>query len=505
MLLLLMAAVYISTVMLLCLKLKSAIQNEHKPAMLHWVLLVGIIIFGAWLRFEKVQHSFKVFYVGYEVYNTAQMISEHNYVSNCNAGNIEQCEERATPLYASGLPAIAALPLKAAKEPSPEILFKTNAFLGTCAIPIIFLLVYASSRRMRAALTSAFLMAMLPLHLILSGNATTEVIGFLFLGITLLFLVLYLREADSISGAGLAISCSAAVSASSGNLWLCVLILIVTAWRRPQGWKTLVATCCGLLGIGLFTLLSPSVYGSETAWKAAGLPMLLIANARYLMTNHLASVVFTIPATAGAIFLVRRAGHGAWATLILGAALLFNALSGVAYQSGDFVRYMLPAMLPLVFYFGLAFDWICERINNAPLQNALTAFIITFLFVSAFNKSMIQLRPFMEDQDLFLSTHLRDLDPECSIFSPNPAISMTYAKNRSYDMSTLLDNDFIKSHRECKVMIFEVFCATEGVETCTQIVRRYRPQLIHGEDIFGYYRVEISRLSEDGQKQVDED
>ncbi len=471
------------------------VGEKLKPVFI--LLLAATIILGIWFRFDHSPHRFKVFYVEYEINNIARMIAGEGDFSVCTAGTFEKCEDRQPPVYATGFPFMGAAAMRLTGRYSPNVLFTLNSVLGVLCIPVVFIMAMAAAGSARTALFASFAASVLPLNVILSGNATTETADLLFLCITFTFLFLYLRNKDALSGAGLFSAIVFSILLEPRNAYTAAFILIVLLAAGPHDLKKILAALAGAALIAALIFVLPPVYRSAFALPPGGYPGVVKTNIIFLFSNQYIPFFVSIPLFVAPVFLGRRCGVSRPLFFFVFVSILAISLLDIHLPLGDFPRFMLPATIPLILFFGITADWLLDVTKSIAVRNGLVTLCLAVFLFSSFNVSLVVLRDFAEAQDDFIADRLPKVVDKCSVFSVNPSIGMTYTDNPNYEITQLLDGAFMEKHRRCKVVVFEMECATGRKEICSKVFSKFAPRELFSENIFNYYYALISLIPAD--------
>ncbi|MFA6449206.1 MAG: glycosyltransferase family 39 protein [bacterium] len=478
----------------------AVLRAGNRPKLILVFLLAAITAYGMWLRFDHAPQRFKVYYVEYEIYNLSRMIAGDNDFSICAGGTLEKCEDKQPPVFATGFPFLGAAAMKMTGSDSPHTLFTLNAVLGVICILAVFLMAMAATGNARAALFASFAASILPLNVILSGNATTENIDLLFLCVALTFLFLLLRNKNILSALGLFAAMVFSILIEPRNVYTAAFILIILLAYRPGGKKGIAAALGGAALLAGLLMLLPPVYRSVFVSPPNDFFNVLKTNILFLMSDIFLPSLILAPLFLAPIFLGRLCGFSRPLFFFPFVLIIVLSLFHISLPQGDFPRHILPATVPLAIFFGVAADWVLGLKKNAPLRNGAVAICLMVLVISSFNVSLVTLRDFMEEQDDFISATLQKAAGECSVFSPNSSIGMTYTKNPSYEIEKLLDDAFLRKHKECKVVLFEMACVSDMKEKCGEVYKKFNPRVLYSKKIFDYYAAIISRIPADGNK-----
>jgi len=493
----------LATVAFFVVRVPAALRVGERAKAFFVILLAVIIVLGIWIRFDHTPHRFKVFYVEYEIHNIARMISNGNDFSICSAGTVEKCEDRQPPVYGTGFPFIGAVAMKLTGSDSPRILFTVNAVLGVLCIPVVFIMAMAATGRARSALFASLAATLLPLNVIMSGNATTETADLLFLCVAFTFMFLYIRNGDILSGAGLYSAVVFSILVEPRNVYTAAFIFIVLLVSGSRDIKRVAIQVAGPALLIVLVFLLPPVYRSVFTLPPGDYPDILKTNMLFLFSSPFIPYYISVPLVFAPVFLGRRCGVSRPLFFFLFVSILSISLLNFRFPLGDFSRFVLPSTISIMIFFGITIDWILESIKNTSIKNGLIALFLTVFVISSYNTSLIVLRDFAETQDDFIAGRLPGAVGECSVFSVNSSIGMTYSEAPSYVMEKLLEDSFLEKHSECKIVISEMECATGRKEMCGKVFDRFKPEELYTENIFNYYDSKISLIPAASPAEID--
>ena len=92
---------------------------------------------------------------------------------------------------------------------------------------------------------------------------------------------------------------------------------------------------------------------------------------------------------------------------------------------------------------------------------------------------------------------------DCAILTINPSVVLFHAKNKSYSIQNLFNEDFIANHSECKVILYDVFCPFEHKGVCEMAKSAFPQETLFSES-YSFFEYELTLLREKQERNSEE-
>lgn len=489
---LLLSASFLAFAVLLAGSIWRFVRTNGIAGKWHWTTLALIMCCAAYLRFLHTPSEFRIFYDGYEICNLAETIAKHGRFTHCSAGTLDNCEIEVMTKRPPAFAFLGGMAMKLTGRTGPEVVFAVNNALGVLCVPMLFLLVAAASRDAEAALLSAFLAAILPLHVKMSTNASTEIFNFFLICAILFFLKQFVNTGRQLDFAGMAAALHLAFFNRSENvLFFFLLPLSILGFKEDRrriydmfciAWLLLVITFIPLTSV--FVNIHNIHMGHMDLLYTLTPYETLARNAYYLFRNDYIPPVVAAVALGGAVWLWKSAGITArvlTAYFLLSFAVM--SLVNVGLWIGDFPRLLIAMTATLFYWFGVTVVTLVKALKGRVRIAAIVS--IAALLAAGLNTSPPAFHAVSKSYDRMMRDFLATAPHECSFFSPSVEVFQLYSSNRAYKIQRLLDDQFVEQHPECKIIVREFFCTLNFKEVCDLVAQKYKERIIFNSSVPG--------------------
>lgn len=161
-----------------------------------WIFLFFIVIAAYFLRSFVVPHIHYVFYDEYEHLDIAKNMAAARVFARCNFFAKGQCLVYDMPQWVPGYHFLLSLMFKLFGT-GDFVAYNFNVVLGTLSVVVIFLLTFLLTEKKSVALLAALLLSVLPIHLKYSGNSSPEMLSSLFMMLTVLASLIWMKNYSS--------------------------------------------------------------------------------------------------------------------------------------------------------------------------------------------------------------------------------------------------------------------------------------------------------------------
>ena len=494
---------------ILAVSLARCVRTEKSIRLVHWVLLGAVLAVGIGLRFFWMPHQFRVFYDGYEIVNLSKNIADRQSFSQCRGGTLDDCELEIMPSRPPAFSVLGAAAMKLSGLRTPEVIFSLNSLIGVLCIGMMFLLVFCVTRDAGGALLAAAMTAVLPLHIKMSSNASSEMFNFLLVCSMLYFLHQFLKSGALLQFTGMAASIHLAFFNRTENmLFLVLLPLAIFTFTDRQirarviqyffhGWVLIIASIIPL--IDMFLNIHYIHMGHMELFYTKAPVETLIRNIIYLCGNDYVPFAIVGPALAGMALLWTKASFTA---KLMAAQFLINfvviSLVNVGLWIGDFPRLLIGMTVTLFFWAALSVSQVARQCGPRRVTAAFGVYLV--LLLAGMNMKPPPFHVYIKYHEAVLRKFIPEVPSECSFYAPNPEMFFVYTGNRAYRIRELLDEAFMARHKECKILVREVLCSSSYRKLCEAVSKKYPQKIIYRHDVSKSRAFIISEILEKDRK-----
>ncbi len=477
-------------------RVKSKLSLGEKP-LVPIVCLIVALALGAALRISYVPRGFQAFYNEYEIYNTARGVAERTDFSVCVGGRPEKCEYRAKDIsYAPGMVFLSSIPLKITQKDSPDVMFAINNVLGIVAIVMVFVMTLTVSGSPVAAVASAFLTAVFPLHLLLSGNGSQDMLAFLALTSLITFFYQYMRRPSVHGIISMFFIFGTILLIEPFYLVFAMVMIPVMALKKL---RLSIGIAIGAIFTGMMFAPVASLFKNIPAITLSDMlgGNILQSNFGFFISSEYMPKVYLALGVLGLLGGAAKERRGIlWLPLLFATGVIAVSIAGFFFRQGDWVRYSAGPSAILLAAGGICVETIIRRLDSLkPLRDAALVMIVIACGL-AVPVARQPLNPYMWKQDAFLRKAMPGIPSGCIVFSPPASAAMTYTTNASYEAARLFDKGFSARHAgECRFFVEDAACFTTSKAICQKAARHFDFEPVKAKTIEKLYTARISRIT----------
>lgn len=181
-------------IILLCyLNLHSFKQEFKNIRKLTLIFLILIFLLAIFLRLFFIEHIFQVYNDGFALINVGEEFALNQKFAFCNSRVTIDCLSYYYNPWPPVMPFIYSLLFQTFGILN-SVIFFFNSIIGSLTVVLLFFLTYTIFKNELVSLFAAFVLAVHPIHLNLSGSAALGIGSLFFLSFTLISFFVYLRK-----------------------------------------------------------------------------------------------------------------------------------------------------------------------------------------------------------------------------------------------------------------------------------------------------------------------
>jgi len=426
-----------------------------------WLILVLVVLLGAYFRFFFAPHHFRVLTDEPGHIEAAKNILQHTEAKNCEYLMEESCEPYKRQL---GWPLLLSFCFLLFGV-NNYIAINLSALFGSLSITLLFLFTYLLFKKESIALWSSLLLCLTPAHIIWSGTAEPNVASLFFLLLTLLFFMVCFREG------------------TLKTRFLAVFSLLFTLQMRSE-----------------FLLLLPVLFllwlffGKKT--KPWWLPWLVFI---VFLPTYLIQLYFDLAAnlsiSGGGLFNIFNLFKNAPTTLgmilndynLLFVVSLFLGLYLIRQKKKIFIpllafflvffllyssfqrpqtRMFLAPIIPLILFSAYGLDFLTKKFNKITLA-------LVVLLMLSFYPSLagIEAQPFQALETKVPQLAQKDIPADCYILTEWPETLACTTDFKLVDSTIPALNQayigFLYNKTDCVLFYEDIYCLKHNSKKCT--------------------------------------
>jgi len=421
------------------IKKQIKISNKTK------IYLLIIIIIGFLFRAFLVPHTHRVFFDEDLYLGIANSIATENRAILCNYGEPTKCFEGILNKDPSGFPFLVSIFFRIFGK-GDHIAFALSTIIGTLSILIIFLVSLLIFNDEKTALFASLFFAFLPVNIVWSGSAATE-IYFTFFSLLTIFSLLLFSKTNDYKALALAISFLAFAIQIRPEGLLFVLIFAISFLAFVKEFKKIILDYRFFLISLLFLfLILPHTIQMYTFkdgdWGAPngrkfGLEYLdfnLRDNIGFFVNNEMHPIIITILAVFGFYFIFKKdlkltAFLFSWFFLFFVLFALFYA--GSVLSGGIGSRFVNIYISPFIILAGFGASELRKRIENKKHFDIGIIFLLllSFYFCLPYITIPDKQAQYARDMHDFVMKNMNKIAPKCYVFTHNPSIFLVAGRN----------------------------------------------------------------------------
>ncbi len=221
-----------------------------------WMVLIFIVLLGFSLRFLAAPQTHRVFFDEDIYLDIGKEILAHGKGALCNYGDSANCYEYDFMKWPNGYPFLlgASFLLFGSGE---SVAFNLVVILGSLSVFLVFLVSYLLLKNEKAALYSALLLALVPMHIVWSNTTASEPVFVFFALLSVLFFLVSFRTNSWKVSALAVFSLAYAAQIKTESVAVLPLILFAGMMLDKKVWKKLSDYRFYSLWIILLVLITP--------------------------------------------------------------------------------------------------------------------------------------------------------------------------------------------------------------------------------------------------------
>lgn len=240
-----------------------------------WWVLGGLVLAGLLIRLVAVPHTHHVYFDEFEHVNAAENLLHQGTFCLTTQGGPDRAEVCSSSNWPPAYHYLLSLTMAVFGD-REAVAFNFSSVIGALSIGLVFLIAFLLLNDQRAALGSAFLFSLVPVHLKYSGASETGITSLFLVAGVLLSAILYVRRRDLKSLGLLTLSLAFAVYGRPENFILMILVpVFVLVWgergRLTRGHAVIFLAALTALTVPYFIHLYLGVFvktppGWEPGW-----------------------------------------------------------------------------------------------------------------------------------------------------------------------------------------------------------------------------------------------
>lgn len=403
------------------------------------IYLILIIFIGFLFRAFLVVHTHRVFFDEDLYLGIANSIATENRAILCNYGTPTKCYEGILNKDPSGFPFFVSIFFRIFGK-GDAIAFALSTIIGTLSILLAFFIAFLLFDDEHAALYASLFFAFLPVNIVWSGSAATEIYFLFFSSLSIFSLLLFLKS-NEYKALALAISLLAfAIQIRpEGILFILIFAFAIFVFDNKLKRRIFDPKFLWLLILFLFLSLPHFVQMyifKDGDWGAPNgrkfsleyLDFNLRDNIAFWFTNEKHPIFITFFSLAGIFFLLLRKEIRKASFLILWFSSFFVLFvlfyAGSVESGGIGHRFVNIYVMSAILLAGYGAKEIENKFYNKKIFRVAT--FITILFSFYFCLPFITIpdkqAQYARDKHDFVMENMHRIDPNCYVFSHNPSI-----------------------------------------------------------------------------------
>jgi len=449
-----------------------------------WAILIIVFILALFLRLFFIPHMHYVFYDEYEHINIAKNMSENKIFARCNFYLDGKCFEYDLPQWVPGYHFLLSLVFSLFGI-SESVAYDFNAVLGSVSVIILFLTTFLISNEVGVSLVSALLLTFLPLHLRFSGNSSLEITSSLFILLSILSALVYLRLKTNRSFFFFVIvnSFTLLLRTENGLVLLLLMTLLFAHGIQFKKWLKLIPFSILFVPYFLYLpFIRKYAAGYYLCKQHPNIPQLLLKNLWYWISNHSIPIVLVIMAIIGIYSAVRRRDKILlWFLLYFFSFVFFYTFihKGDIYI-GDFQRFniqfyhpvLILASVGLYVTYHLIIKYL--KIKWLAFGVLFLAFFLNYIYCYTVINSEIPNAFFQRQHQAYIKG--KDIDDSCVFIAYNPSAIITSLNKSSVHIAFMFDETVYKTYLKdrCLVLVKDYGCYYENEGFCSALENKYK-------------------------------
>jgi hypothetical protein len=409
------------------------------------IYLLIIISIGFLFRAFLVPHTHRVFFDEDLYLGIANSIATENRAILCNYGEPTRCFEGILNKDPSGFPFLVSIFFRIFGK-GDHIAFALSTIIGTLSILIIFLTSLLIFNNEKTALYASLFFAFLPVNIVWSGSAATE-IYFLFFSLLTTFSLILFSKTNDYKALALGISFLAFTVQIRPEGLLFVLIFAISFFAFVRELKKTIFDYKFFLILLLFLfLILPHTIQMyifrEGDWGAPNgkkfsleyLGFNLKDNIGFFINNEMHPIIITILALFGSYYIFKKdlkliVSLFSWFFLFFVLFVLFYA--GSVLSGGIGSRFVNIYISPLILLAGFGASELRKRIENKKHFDFGIIFLLLLSFYLCLPYITIpdKQAQYARDMHDFVMRNMEKIDPKCYVFTHNPSIFLVAGRN----------------------------------------------------------------------------
>lgn len=415
--------------------------NKRTKIILGIIVLVGFIF-----RSFLVVHTHRVFFDEDLYLGIANSIATENRAILCNYGTPTKCFDGILNKDPSGFPFIVSILFRILGK-GDSIAFALSTIVGTISIILAFFLAFLLFDNEKVAIYSALFFAFLPVNIVWSGSAATEIYFLLFSSLSIFALLLFIKS-NEYKALGLAFSLLAfAIQIRpEGILFILIFSILILLFDQNIIKRFFDPKFVGLLILFLFLSLPHFIQMymfKEGDWGAPNgrkfsleyLDFNFRDNITFWFNNTMHPIILTGLSILGVLFLLYEKKIRislfllSWFLSFFILFLLFYAGSPLSGGIGHrFVNIYIMSSIILSGYGAYKIDKFSNNSKQFFIA-LLSVLAFSFLFCLDFITIPDKQAQYARDMHDFVMENMHRIDKNCYVFTHNPSIFLVAGRN----------------------------------------------------------------------------
>ncbi len=415
-----------------------------------WVALVLILVVAALFRVGVVPQTHRIFFDEDLYIGIANVIASEGKSELCNYGTPTECREGILNKEPNAYPFFVAV-LYALLWPSNPLVFHLFTFFGVASVALLFFVVYLLTDNERTALYAAFLLALLPSHIVWSASISVELFFVFFALASLIFFLAYVRL-DRFPVLLLAtVSLAFTVQSRPESAIFGIVCFLAVLLYKENRLSTLASMRFWLPWMVFALLVTPHVahlkHAEETDdWGAGGRDNKFswqVAErqwpemSRYWLNGAMYPQAFTVFAACGVVYAGLFARRllllcGVWFALFFVLFTFFYA--GGVLSGGIGTRFANIYSVPVLVVAAYGLGRLGSAIEKTAGDRHLFPFIVVLVSFLSLQSTMEyvtvpdQQAQYARDMHDFVYEHMDDVPEGCFVLTHTPSIFLINGK-----------------------------------------------------------------------------
>ncbi len=497
-------AVILGFVVLLFLNLKLIKKHFSKIKKKTWLVLLVIFLFALVIRLFFIPHSLLVTDDEYFHANIARNMQDSQQNCFCDNYIDSECRAYTITYWPPGYQTILSL-VFAIFPTDINTVFYFNTVIGALSVIIMFLVLYLILKDQESALFGAAFFAVIPIHLLLSGSGSPEVLDVFFLLLTLIAFIIYVRNQEPKTLLLLVFLLPLTMYLEIEFVFLVplfglFLILFDSKLKSKLLDSRFIAAVllCFLLLTPVFyqiehdKMIGLESYNDSIAQKMGYFKENIKDNLLFWVNNQKFPLIYSLLTLLGLVLL---AWKREWKNIIfysvffLGIFIFYTAYEIGNFELGRSFRYTIYLYIPMLVcmtYLISQFRQVLIKHKGEIYNGMRILLIIVILFVFFKFQPYVNKYTLSQEKHDFLLTIAEDTQDDCIYAVANP-VSLIETLHRDTIKLTLVYKTNLFDYAPCAYYMYKPYWERGNMRG--DILQKYELEFIadSGHSLHGYY------------------